>query len=90
MFDVVLSLANHSTFDKGIDDTNLYFKKIDKLLKNNGILVLESHSPLYEPPKNFEEIVNKYCKNYKILRNGIYKFGNFYDLNRKFYILKKK
>ena len=88
-FDVVLSLANHSTFDKGINDTKLYFEKIDKLLKKNGILVLESHSPLYEPPLQFEEIVEKYCKKYKILKEGIYKFGNFYDLNRKFYILRK-
>ena len=88
-FDVVLSLANHSTFDKGINDTRLYFEKIDKLLKKNGILVLESHSPLYEPPLQFEEIVKKYCKKYKILKEGIYKFGNFYDFKRKFYIFQK-
>ena len=28
-FDVVLSLANHSTFDKGISDTKFYFKKLN-------------------------------------------------------------
>ena len=31
-FEVILSLANHSTFDKGIDDTNYYFEKVQKNL----------------------------------------------------------
>ena len=37
-FEVILSLANHSTFDKWIDDTNYYFKKFKKSWKNKEFL----------------------------------------------------
>ena len=32
-FDVILSLANHFTYDKGITDTDNYFKKLMKLFR---------------------------------------------------------
>lgn len=89
-FDVVLSLANHHTFDKNISNTDMYFNKIYNLLKKNGVLIFESHSPLYEKEKDLTLILDKLKINYDIIENGIYKFGNFFDLNRKFFILKKK
>jgi ubiquinone/menaquinone biosynthesis C-methylase UbiE len=89
-FDVVLSLANHSTFDKGIDDSNYYFKKINEILNDNGILILESHSPLYEKSTSYLNLVETLQKNFKIIDSGHYEFGNFYDKNRKFHILEKK
>ena len=88
-FDVILSLANHSTFDKGINNVDLYFKKLNSLLNQNGILILESHNPLYEKHKSFMEIVEKLKENYAIINEGIYEFGNFYDQNRIYFILKK-
>ena len=89
-FDVILSLANHHTFDKNIDNTDLYFKKIYNLLKIDGILIFESHSPLYEKEKDLILVLEKLKTEYEIIENGIYKFGNFFDLNRKFFIFKKK
>ena len=89
-FDVILSLANHHTFDKNIDNKDLYFKKIYNLLKINGILIFESHSPLYEKEKDLILVLEKLKTEYETIENGIYKFGNFFDLNRKFFIFKKK
>ena len=89
-FEVILSLANHSTFDKGLNDINQYFQKLNSLIDQNGILIIESHNPLYEKNETFMEIINQLKDKYEIIDNGIYKFGNFYDQNRTYFILKKK
>lgn len=90
-FDIIFSLANHSTEDKGIIDTNSYFKKINQLLNNKGLLFIESHHPQIETNSEFEkkvsDLINDY--NYKILYKNKYKSVNFYDDGRTFYILKK-
>ena len=89
-FDVILSLANHSTFDEGLSkDTNEYFNKIHSLLNKNGILILESHNPLYEKHETYLKIINSLNNLYEIIEHGKYDFGNFYDKNRLFHILKK-
>ena len=89
-FDVILSLANHSTFDEGIKNTELYFNKIYSLLKKNGILIIESHNPLYEKSEIYLEIIKNLKDYYETIEYGKYDFGNFYDKNRLFHILKKK
>ena len=86
-FDIILSLANHHTFDKGINNTSLYFSKIDSLLNNKGILVFESHSPNYL--NDYDEIFSEYLNKYKLIGFGIYEFGNIFDRGRKFALLKK-
>ena len=88
-FDVVLSLANHSTYDKGIKETGEYFLKILEILNTGGVLILESHSPLYEDPLSYLKIVESLKKNYSICDEGKYDFGNFYDKDRVYHILKK-
>ena len=40
-FDVILSLANHNTYDKGVVDSNLYINKILKHLNEKGIIFLK-------------------------------------------------
>ena len=89
-FDVILSLANHSTFDEGIINTKLYFNKIYSLLKKNGILIVESHNPLYEKSEIYLEIIKNLEDYYDTIEHGKYEFGNFYDKGRLFHILKKK
>ena len=89
-FDVILSLANHSTFDKGIDDPEPYFNKIYSLLNKNGILIIESHNPLYEKSEIYLELIKNLEIGYETIEFGKYDFGNFYDRNRLFHILKKK
>ena len=88
-FDVIFSLANHSTFDEGITDTQKYFEKVKKIISSNGILFLESHAHLYEKPSDFEKLVDKLKKDFVVLKKGIYNFGNFFDGDRIFYLLKK-
>tara|TARA_Y100001970_G_C14243671_1_gene866493 strand:+ start:985 stop:1707 length:723 start_codon:yes stop_codon:yes gene_type:complete len=88
-FDFVFSLANHSTADGGIKDTKKYFQKAISLLNEGGIIVVESHAALYEKEVEFENHINENFNNkFKILSNGKYRFGNFYDLNRSYYIMK--
>ena len=89
-FDVILSLANHSTFDKGIDDPEPYFNKIYSLLNKNGILIIESHNPLYEKSEIYLELIKNLEVSYETIEFGKYDFGNFYDQNRLFHIMKKK
>ena len=89
-FEVILSLANHSTFDKGINDTNYYFEKVGKILEKKGILILESHSPLYEKTSSYLNLIETLQNNFYIIEKGNYEFGNYYDKNRKFHILVKK
>ena len=88
-FDVVFSLANHSTFDKGITNTQYYFEKIKSIISPNGVLFLEAHSPLYESTLIFEKLVDDLKRDFSVLNKGVYNFGNFYDTKRVFYILEK-
>ncbi len=90
IYDVVLSLANHTTYDGGIDNYKTYFEKINKILCSNGYLILESHHPSYEKPEKFSEIINYLGKTYKIEKNFKYKFNNYADDKREVFFLKKK
>ena len=89
-YNVILSLANHTTFDGGISDSEVYFNKIEDLLLTGGILILESHHPKYEDISKFEKIVHVLKNKFTIINSGKYNFNNFYDDGRVFYILKKK
>ena len=91
-FDVVLSLANHSTFDKGISDTKFYFKKIKSLIKKGGVLVIESHAPLFEKKEDFEKTLNLnyILVDYDLVFESSYNFGNVYDRGRSFKIFQRK
>ncbi len=89
-YDIILSLANHHTFDGGIKNTDLYFEKILNILKKNGILIVESHHPKYENEEKFQNIINQILKKDLItIKKGSYKFYNNYDYRRSFYFLKK-
>lgn len=89
-YDVILSLANHTTFDGGIKDYEEYFNKIFKILKINGLLVLESHHISIESPDKFKQIIKYLLPNYNIIKELNYKFFNYADDNRQILFLKKK
>ena len=90
-FDVIFSLANHSTYDEGIKSTEKYLSKCNYLLEEDGHLLIESHHPGYEKISDFDKIINRFVKeyNYTIIKKSILKTGFFYDDGRKFYILRK-
>ena len=91
-FDFILSLANHSTYDKGIYSTDLYFEKCNQLLKPGGFLFIEGHHPNYEKIQDFEILILNFIKkyNFQIKNENFLKTGYFFDDGRKFYLLKKK
>jgi cyclopropane fatty-acyl-phospholipid synthase-like methyltransferase len=88
-YNLVLSLANHTTFDGGISDSEIYFDKVNDLLLTGGVLILESHHPKYENVSKFNKIVNSLKNRFTIIKSGKYHFKNFYDDGRIFHILRK-
>tara|TARA_B110000114_G_scaffold153689_1_gene166088 strand:- start:170 stop:877 length:708 start_codon:yes stop_codon:yes gene_type:complete len=88
-FDVILSLANHHTYDQGISSTKNYFEKITSLLNKDGILVLEGHHPQIESEKDFQEILDHLSSKYEIIDKKKYNINNFFDNGRNLTILKK-
>jgi cyclopropane fatty-acyl-phospholipid synthase-like methyltransferase len=90
-FNVILSLANHSTYDKGIDDTKKYFSKCYDLLTKEGIIIIESHHPNYENPYEFFKMIKKFKKMFNMyeIRSGKLTNKDKYDYGRNFFILKK-
>ena len=92
MLIIILSLANHTTFDKGIKSSELYFDKVMKLLDENGTILIESHHPKYEKEEDFRKMVDNIVERFKlnIISHDKLLTGSYYDDNRYFYFLKKQ
>ncbi|MGE0631059.1 MAG: class I SAM-dependent methyltransferase [Pseudobdellovibrionaceae bacterium] len=85
-YDVVLSFANHSTFDKNTkQDLESYFKKCQTLVGLNGILLFESHPPQLENAEALEKTISVIEKYFKILERRELT-GGFLDANRTFVV----
>ena len=85
-----MSLANHSTFDSGIKNSDKYFLKILDLIEKNGILILESHHPDYENLEKFTNVFESIVDRFVLIDEGFYNTKNYYDNKRKYLILKSK
>ncbi len=88
-FDIVLSLANHTTYDGGIKNYVDYFNHIIKFMDKSSILIFETHHPEIENKNQIENIISYLIKYFKIKQRGVYKFNNYADDNREFFILEK-
>ena len=90
-FDVILSLANHSTFDgntkQSLED---YFKKISTLLANNGKLIFESHPPQIEPVEKLKKTLVLISKYFEIEEKPIIAMKGFLDKNRTYVVGRKR
>jgi len=90
-FDVILSLANHSTFDGNTKQSlDSYFNKIYGLLTEDGQLIFESHPPAIEPVDTLNNTINlieKYFTATKIEAEGL---DGFLDKDRTYFICTKK
>ena len=66
-YDVVLSFANHSTYDhntkQSLDD---YFRKCRRYVINGGMLLFESHLPSYETPGQLNKVLEVLGKYFNI------------------------
>lgn len=90
-YDVVLSFANHSTYDhntkQSVED---YFKKCHKYIKDGGILLFESHHPSYETPERLEQVLEVMNRYFDVERICKLTRGSSGDRGRTFAICSKK
>lgn len=88
-YDVIFSFANHSTYDGKTKHTlQEYINKIYNLLKEDGVLLLESHAPAYE--KNFSNVLSIVEEKFNIASTKIQSKGTYLDINRTFIKALKK
>ena len=89
-FDVVLSFANHSTYDgntkQSIKD---YFERCHKACKSDGLLIFESHPPKLEG-ENFPKVREAIEEFFSIQHESVLTEGTFLDKERTFIVAKKK
>ncbi len=88
-YDIILSLANHSTYD-GETEFNLdeYFLKISELLTEKGTLIFESHHPYIE--KDLTKVGKTIENFFNINKVFIYESENFIDNGRTWMLCEKK
>lgn len=90
-FDVILSLANHSTYDGNTQQTlESYFQSIFNLLSINGIFIFESHPPQHEPNEKLEKTISVIEKYFDIKEKPQITMKGFLDKNRTYIIAIKK
>lgn len=88
--DVILSFANHSTFDGNTHQSlDQYFERCYRYLELDGLILCESHHPQYE--KDFmSRVVPVVRKYFDVQHIELLNYGRFYDRGRTFLIGKKK
>jgi len=70
LYDVVLSLANDSTYDGNTkQDLGSYFKKISAVLNKDGVMVFESHPPAIENTEQLEKTLGAIRRYFKLRKN---------------------
>lgn len=83
-YDVVMSFANHSTFDQQTkQDLESYFEKCGRVLKEGGELLVESHAPGFEGEK-FRHVVEIIEQRFKMTESRVLDYGGFLDKGRTF------
>lgn len=89
--DVVLSLANHSTFDGNTKQSvKEYFSKCRFSLKPGGCMLFESHHPQYENKESLEKVC-EIMKDFFIIRERRnLRRGTFFDRGRTFIVAERK
>ena len=91
MFDSVLSLANHSTYDGNTEQSiEAYFKKIADLLTADGLLIFESHPPEIEPEEKLNSTLTIIEEFFNIVERPDVSMARFLDKNRTYVIARKK
>ena len=88
-YDIILSFANHSTYD-GETEFNLdeYFLKISELLTEKGALIFESHHPYIE--KDLTKVQKNIENYFTISKVFVYESENFIDNGRTWMLCQKK
>ncbi len=88
-FDVVMSLANHSTYDGNTKQTvKDYFARCGRFLKPNGLLVFESHGPSYEGGA-LESVCSIIEESFDVIERRVLTRGSYLDRGRTFMVATK-
>ncbi len=88
--DIVLSFANHSTFDGNTEQTvRTYIEKCHQILRPDGLLLFESHHPTYESKESLEETCKIITEMFSLQERRILQSKNFFDNGRTFIVARK-
>ena len=91
LYDVVLSFANHHTYDQNTTQSlEEYFSKISTCLRSGGVCCFESHAPVYETPEQLSRAIKLISKFFDIKKQSVLKKGNKGDKGRTFCLCVKK
>lgn len=84
-FDIVLSFANHSTWDGNMKmPLESYFSKLHNLMATNGILFFESHHPALESTDQVRETLKVLQEFFVIEEQRLLMRGSAWDRGRTF------
>lgn len=84
-FEVVLSFANHSTWDGNMQIAlGAYFAKLQQLLVPAGLLYFESHHPVLENPQQLKETLDVLTQFFDIEEQRLLTQGSAWDRGRTF------
>lgn len=90
-FDVILSLANHCTYDGNTKQSvDSYFRKIAHLLVDGGQVIFESHPPEIEPIEKLNHTIGIIENYFVIEERPLLNMKGFLDKNRHYVIARKK
>ncbi len=88
--DVILSFANHSTFDGNTGQTvRAYIEKCHRILRPKGLLLFESHHPTYESQQSLEQTSRIIGEMFSIQERRVLQSKNFFDNGRTFIVAQK-
>jgi SAM-dependent methyltransferase len=84
-FDVVLSFANHSTWDGNLGlSLPAYFQKLQQLLVPGGRLYFESHHPALESGQRLTDTLGELRRRFVIDEQRVLPLGSAWDRGRTF------
>ena len=83
-FDVVMSFANHSTYDGNTHQSiNEYFSRCRHLVAPGGQLLFESHPPQHEGA-GLEQVCGILEQHFEVKERAVLEYGTFLDRGRTF------
>jgi SAM-dependent methyltransferase len=89
-YGVVMSFANHSTFDGNTKHTlEEYFDKCLRLLESDGIFLFESHAPAYEG-EALDTVIRLIDERFSIVEKTVLNTGKRFDDGRTLLVSKPK
>jgi SAM-dependent methyltransferase len=88
-YDIVMSLANHSTYDGQTRyDIQSYFDRCVSLLRPSGSFIFESHTPSFEG-NGIEQVCDMIAQRLEVKHRAVYNYGTYLDRGRTFVVAER-